>query len=105
MSQDSGRVRRVEPVDTLRLDDGALVLYERTVIRLSELGLAIMELCDSLRTIAELATELTLVFGEPLQGGTAATRDVVDTLLAAGVLHEERPSRRPASDPAEVAFP
>lgn len=99
MSQEPFRVRRVEPVDTLRLDDGALVLHERTVIRLNELGLAITDLCNRPRTIGELAEELTHAFGEPPQGGLAATRDAVDALLSVGVIREEATpddSRHPA---------
>lgn len=82
----------VPPVDTLEVDDGLLVLYERTVVRLTVLGRAVIDLCSRPTTEAALAAGLVREFGDPPDGDLlAATRTVVEELLAGGVLRREGP--------------
>lgn len=88
---DPGPLISVPPVDLLEVGDGLLVLYERTVIRLTDLGRAAMELCSAPMTETDLAEALSLRFGDPPDGDLrAATRAVVDELLAGGVLRREK---------------
>lgn len=85
---------RVEPVDRLDLDDGVLLLYGRTVIRLTDLGRAVVEMCDRPLTEAEIADRLAAEFGEPPAGGLLeATHRLVEDLLSGDVLRrvEARP--------------
>ncbi|WOP17197.1 PqqD family protein [Raineyella sp. LH-20] len=81
------RVTRVEPVDRLELDDGVLLLYDRTVIRLTDLGRAVVEMCEQPLTEAEIAERLAAEFGEPPEGGLLeATHRLVEDLLSGDVL-------------------
>ncbi|QGF23876.1 hypothetical protein [Raineyella fluvialis] len=84
---DRDAVVLVEPVDTLEVDDGMLVLYDRTVIRLTAIGRAVVDYCHQLRTPTNVADHLAGVFGAPPEGNLLdATLAVIDSLLGAGVL-------------------
>lgn len=81
---------RVEPVDVLALDGGVLLLFERTVVRLSDLGRTIVELCAQPRTEAEIARYLATTFGTPPdQTLEDATSQAIQALLADGVLRRD----------------
>ena len=81
------RVVRVEPVDSLPVDDGLLLLYEREVIKVATLGQVIFDYCDEPRTASQVAAELARECGEPPDAELeAATRTILDDLLSSGVL-------------------
>ncbi|MEA5153905.1 hypothetical protein [Raineyella sp.] len=83
----------VEPVDVLELDDGALLLFERTVVRLSELGRTVVDLCRQPHSEAEIAGHLVDIFGTPPDGDLAeATACVIRDLLSDGVLRRLPPT-------------
>lgn len=80
-------VVRVEPVDLLMTEDGALLLYDREVLRLSLLAGAVFEWCAEPRTVAELARLLVDEFGAPPSGDIEdATAAIVAELRDRGVL-------------------
>lgn len=85
----SDRVVRVEPVDHLAMDDGALLLYERRVLRVNELGASIFEWCEQPRAVSELASLLAEEFGSPPEADIEeATLAVVTELQERGVLKQ-----------------
>ncbi|WOQ16347.1 PqqD family protein [Raineyella sp. W15-4] len=87
-----GGLLRVEPEDSLTLADGLLLLYQHTVVRLSDVGRAIVALCDQPRTDAEIAGRLAAEFGHPPQGSIEdAARDAVDMLVSGGILRRTGP--------------
>jgi len=79
--------RRVEPVDVLLGDEGALILLEHRLIRLSPLGGEVFERCTSPATLEQLAGHLAATFGTPPDASPLdATRTIVDQMVALGVL-------------------
>lgn len=59
------RWSRIEPTDVLAIDDGALVLYEREVLRITQLAAAVFEWCREPRSEAEITRLLLEAFGPP----------------------------------------
>lgn len=80
-------LHRVEPVDHLETEEGELVLYERELVALNPLASVVFALCAQPTTMEALAVHLAEVFGAP-DGVSVleATRDIVDQLVARGVL-------------------
>lgn len=82
------RVQRVEPVDALFRPEGAVLLYERTLIRLTPLGEETFHLAEQPVTLDDLAAHLLQTFGPPEGDLTALVEEVVAQLTAEGVLEE-----------------
>lgn len=80
-------LQRLEPTDALTRDEGTLLLYETSVIRLSPLGEEVFSATDRPITLADLADHLAAVFGAPEGGLLEATEEVVHQLELCGVLH------------------
>lgn len=80
-------VQHVPPVDRLRTHGADLLLYERRLVRLSDLGSAIVDLTAEPTDTDELAADLQRRFGAPESGDpAAATRTAAEALVADGVL-------------------
>lgn len=91
------RFVRVEPVDSLEVADGVLVLYDRTVVRLTALASALVARCTEPMTEAEIADTLAADFGEPADGDLrGATRALVEELRSAGILRTVAADEEPA---------
>lgn len=87
----SGPIGRVEPVDLLTGDDGALLLYPSRLVAISPLGAAAFELAAPGIGLEELASRLAERFGVPTdQTPRDATEAVVAHLVAEGVLTDRR---------------
>lgn len=87
MTGATDQIVRIEPADSLPIDDGVLLLYERQALRLNAVAAAVFSYCRVPRTLVELAEELRQIAGEPPDGDLAdATAAVVADLRAAGVL-------------------
>lgn len=84
----TARYRRREPLDVLEADGEALVLLPPDrVVRLSVVATAVYGLAGEAVTLATLAAGVEELFGVPPQGETEVVLgDVVDALIAAGVL-------------------
>lgn len=81
------RVRLEPPRDMLVREDAALLLYPDELIRLSDIGAAIVELAADSISVKDLASALQQRFGSPEDGSAkAATRSVVDQLIERGIL-------------------
>lgn len=85
-------VHRVEPVDSLFRAEGALVLYERELVRLSPLGEEIFVAAQRPVGLEDLARHLAQVFGVPAGDPLEATGAAVRDLVARGVLREVVPN-------------
>ncbi len=80
-------LRRSDPVDLLRGEDGALLLYGATLVRVSALGIAVFDLVGTGIDADDLPAQLAERFGAPAEGSAAeATSAAVDALVAQGVL-------------------
>lgn len=81
------RVRHVTPCDMLVRDGEGLLLYDSQLVRLSELGLAIIELSRNPIDHKALAESLLESFGSPADGDVmGATRAALDAMCRLGVL-------------------
>ena len=84
-------VRRIEPVDLLRIGDTTLLLYETRLVRLSPLGGAIYEMAVVCIDVDDLTRDLVKVFGPPPDSTPGeATWAAVGDLAEVGVLDWER---------------
>lgn len=80
-------VRRVEPVDSLTVSDGVLVLYDHEVLRLGPLAAVVFDYCRQPRDVAQISAHLRQQFGEPPEGTAVGVAErAVATLRQAGVL-------------------
>lgn len=91
-------IRLIPPVDQLSRDDGALLLYEGNLLRLSPIAAAVADLARDGIDFEHLVTSLEARFGVPDTGSTKATRAIVTELIDRGVIHA---IELPASAPSE----
>lgn len=92
-------IRLIPPVDQLSRDDGALLLYEGNLLRLSPIAAAVADLARDGIDFEDLVTSLEARFGVPDTGSTTqATRAIVTELIDRGVIHA---IELPASAPSE----
>lgn len=82
------KLQRVEPVDALFRPEGAVLLYERTLIRLTPLGEETFHLAEQPVTLDEIASHLLAAFGAPEGDLNALVEAVVQQLTSEGVLEE-----------------
>ena len=83
-------IRALAPVDRLDRGDRTLLLYDRSVVELSPLGVALFEAAATGTTLAELTAAIVDVFGAPPEGsaGDLVHRAVTD-LVQLSVLTRE----------------
>lgn len=86
----TGRYVRREPLDVLEVEGEALVLLPPDqVVRLSPIATMIFAMTASATSQNELAAAVEQRFGPPEHGRTTdALRDILDSLVAAGVLQQ-----------------
>lgn len=80
------RVLRFQPADALFREEGTLLLYETTVVRLSALGEEIFHATAQPIHLAELAEHLAALFGAPEGDTLGATELAVHQLSLQGVV-------------------
>jgi hypothetical protein len=90
-------IRRIEPVDLLRVDDTTLMLYETRLVQLSALAAAIYDLVSEGMTMDALTRHLEEEFGTPPDSTPLeATSAAVEDLVGQGIVAWER---EPAEEP------